>query len=99
MKIFLCSVAMLCSTFVFSQDYVDQVFILNEGYFDYTSNQLIEPVTIGVFNPSSQVYNVIDTIQGARFASDLILDQDFLYVAADNMIYKYDELHSLISFF
>ena len=91
MKNFFCSLAILSSIFVFSQDYVDQVFILNEGYFDYTSNQIVEPVTIGVFNPSSQVYNVIDTIQGARFASDLILDQDFLYVAADNMIYKYDK--------
>ena len=78
MKNFFCSLAILSSIFVFSQDYVDQVFILNEGYFDYTSNQIVEPVTIGVFNPSSQVYNVIDTIQGARFASDLILDQDFL---------------------
>ena len=74
-----------------AQDYVHQVLILNEGYFDYTLNQSIEPVTIGSYNPVSQQYIIIDTIQGARFASDLIIDDSHFYVAADNMLHKYDK--------
>ena len=76
---------------VFSQDYVHQVFVLNEGYFDYSLNQSIEPVTIGTYNPSTQTYLTIDTIVGARFASDLVIDNDYFYVAADNMLHKYDK--------
>ena len=72
-----------------AQDYVHQVLVLNEGYFDYTLNQSIEPVTIGSYNPVSQQYIIIDTIQGARFASDLIIDDSYFYVAADNMLHKY----------
>jgi len=74
-----------------AQNYVHQVLILNEGYFDYTLNQSIEPVTIGSYNPISQHYVIIDTIQGARFASDLIIDDYHFYVAADNMLHKYDK--------
>ena len=74
-----------------AQDYVHQVLVLNEGYFDYTLNQSIEPVTIGSYNPVSQQYIIIDTIQGARFASDLIIDDSYFYVAADNMLHKYDK--------
>ena len=74
-----------------AQNYVHQVLVLNEGYFDYTLNQSIEPVTIGSYNPISQQYIIIDTIQGARFASDLIIDDYHFYVAADNMLHKYDK--------
>ena len=53
-----------------AQNYVHQVLILNEGYFDYQTNQIMEPVTIGSYNPNTQTYTTIDTINGARFASD-----------------------------
>lgn len=76
---------------VLAQDYVHQVFVLNEGYFDYTLNQSIEPVTIGSYDPVSQTYYTIDTIHGARFASDIVLDDNYFYVAADNMLHKYDK--------
>lgn len=74
----------------FGQSYVDRVIVLNEGYFDYTANQIVVPPTIGFYDPATQVYSVIDTLFGARFASDIILSGDFLYVAADNQLYKYD---------
>ena len=74
-----------------AQNYVHQVFILNEGYFDYQTNQIIEPVTIGSYDPNTQTFTTIDTINGARFASDIIVDDSFFYVAADNTLYKYDK--------
>ena len=73
-----------------AQNYVHQVFVLNEGYFDYNLNQSVSPVTIGAYMPSNQSYITLDTIYGARFASDLVIDGDYFYVAADNMLYKYD---------
>ena len=74
-----------------SQSYVKQVFVLNEGYFDYTLNQIVEPVTVASYDPLSSTYTVIDTLNGARFASDLVIDDHFMYIAADNMLYKYDK--------
>ena len=74
-----------------AQEYVHQVIVLNEGYFDYSLNQSIEPVTIGSYNPSSQTYLTMDTIHSARFASDLVVDENYFYIAADNMLYKYDK--------
>ena len=83
--------AILSTQILFSQNYIHQVLILNEGYFDYSLNQSIQPVTIGTYNPSIQTYLTVDTIQGARFASDLVISGDYFYVAADNMLHKYDK--------
>ena len=75
----------------FAQNYVHQVLVLNEGYFDYTTNQSVVPPTIGSYDPVTQTYTTIDTIQSARFGSDLIIDGDYFYVAADNHLYKYNK--------
>ena len=74
-----------------AQDYVHQVLVLNEGYFDYTTNQSIIPPTIGSYDPATEIYTTVDTILGARFASDMIIGGDHVYVAADNMLYKYNK--------
>jgi hypothetical protein len=74
-----------------AQDYVHQVLVLNEGYFDYTTNQSIIPPTIGSYDPLTENYTTVDTILGARFASDMIIDGEYVYIAADNMLYKYDK--------
>ncbi|MDG1842433.1 MAG: T9SS type A sorting domain-containing protein [Crocinitomicaceae bacterium] len=91
MKNKLLLIALAISLFTNAQNTINQVFILNEGYFDYTANQLISPATLGSYNPTSQVYSVVDTLDGARFASDMIIDNNHLYVAADNKLYKYDK--------
>ena len=62
--------------YIQAQEYVHQVLILNEGYFDYTTQQIIEPVTIGSYNPINQVYTEIAIIDSARFASDLIINKE-----------------------
>ena len=74
-----------------AQEYVHQVIVLNEGYFDYSLNQSIVPPTIGSYNPTTQAYTSVDTLHTARFASDLVVDANYFYVAADNMLYKYDK--------
>ena len=90
MKQIFTSVLLLISAFTFSQNYLHKVLVLNEGYFDYQTNQIIDPVTIGSYDPSTQIYSVVSTLNGMRFGSDLIIDGNFYYVAADSKIYKMD---------
>ena len=83
-------VGLCVSGFTFAQNYVNQVIILNEGYYDYQTGAILEPVTIGSYNPTTQQYQVVDTLENMRFASDLVIDGNFYYVAADAKIYKMD---------
>jgi hypothetical protein len=71
---------------LFAQDYVNQVLVLNEGKFG--QNEF--PVTLGSYDPTTQNYEVVDTIEGARFASDMVIDGDNIFVMADTLLLKYD---------
>jgi hypothetical protein len=82
--------AALTSASLYAQQYVHQVLVANEGFFDFQTNAIIEPATIGSYNPSTQTYVVVDTLDGQRFSSDIIIDGNFYYVAADTKIFKYD---------
>lgn len=82
--------AALTSASLYAQQYVHQVLVANEGFFDFQTNAIIEPATIGSYNPSTQTYVVVDTLDGQRFSSDVIIDGNFYYVAADTKIYKYN---------
>jgi len=82
--------AVLCSSGLFAQQYTHQVLIANEGFFDFQTNAIIEPATIGSYNPTTQTYVVVDTLEGQRFSSDVLIDGAFYYVAADTKIYKFD---------
>ena len=78
--------------------YINQVLILNEGYLDFSSDSIIEPVTIGSYDVVTDMYSDVITIEGSKFASDLIIEGDFFYVAADNVVNKYDlNTYELIS--
>ena len=82
--------AVCISYLSYSQQYLHQVLVLNEGYFDFSLNQTVVPPTIGSYDPISEVYTTLDTLTNSRFASDMIIEGDFVYVAADNILYKYD---------
>ena len=90
MKNVLVSLGLFLSVIAQAQNYLHQAIILNEGYFDYQTNQILEPVTIGKYDPITQSYSVVNTLDGMRFASDVIIDGNFYYVAADSKIFKMD---------
>jgi hypothetical protein len=90
MKKVLFTIGFGLSTLVQAQNYVHQAIILNEGYFDFQTNEIIEPVTIGSYNPSTQIYQVVDTLEGMRFGSDVLIDGNYYFVAADSKIFKMD---------
>lgn len=75
-----------------AQSITERVLILNEGYYDYWTGDIITPVSIGSYNPELDSYTKLHEIEGARFASDIVLDENFYYVAADHLLLKYDLL-------
>ncbi len=85
MKNYLFYLSALLFSSSFAQNHVHQVLILNEGLYDYDS-----PVSVGSYDPLTQIYSTVVEIDSSRFASDLIIDSTFFYVAADNKILKYD---------
>ena len=87
-KVFL----MLCivTQCVIGQNVVNQALILNEGRYDYATGEIDVPVTIGSYNPVTADYNTVAAIADARFASDILIDGDYFYVAADTQLLKYD---------
>jgi len=90
MKKMLLVIGLGLTTFAQAQNYVNQAIILNEGYFDYTNSVIVEPVTIGTYNPETQVYSIVDTLENMRFASDIVISGNYYYVAADTKIFKMD---------
>lgn len=62
-----------------------QVIVLNQGPYAAAPH-----VTVGSYNPVTKVYTNFDTIKNARFASDVIIDSGYIYVAADTLLVKYD---------
>ncbi|RCL75931.1 MAG: hypothetical protein DBW72_02570, partial [Flavobacteriales bacterium] len=78
--------------------HLHQVLILNEGYFDYTNNEIVVPASVGVYDPIENTYSQVLELTGMRFGSDLVIDGDFYYVAADTKIFKIDlDSHEIIS--
>ena len=90
MKKMLLVIGLGLTTFAQAQSYVNQAIILNEGYYDYTNSVIIEPVTIGSYNPATQVYSIVDTLENMRFGSDIVISGNYYYVAADTKIFKMD---------
>jgi hypothetical protein len=90
MKKVLFTIGFGLSTLVQAQNYVHQAIILNEGYFDYQTNEILVPVTVGSYNPATQIYQVVDTLEGMRFGSDVLIDGNYYFVAADSKIFKMD---------
>ncbi len=74
-----------------AQSYVHQVVVLNEGYFDFVNQTQVVPVTLGTYAPSTGTYQNVATIAGPRFASDVLVHEAGIYVAADDRILRYDQ--------
>ena len=81
--------ALFLFTFLVYSQNNENLIILNEGYYDFTNQEIIEPVSIGVYDTDEQSYEEVIVIDGVRFASDMIVDEGILYLAADNKILKY----------
>ncbi|MBL7981429.1 MAG: T9SS type A sorting domain-containing protein [Flavobacteriales bacterium] len=74
-----------------AQSTVNQVVVLNEGYYDYFNGQgQLVPVTLGSYDPTTGIYQTVATITGPRFGSDVLVDGGDIYVAADDRVLRFD---------
>lgn len=78
----------ICNCLLYSQ--IRQILVLNEGAFDYVNNKILVPVTTGSFQPGKGIYTHLNEISDARFASDIILDGNSYWVAADKYLLKFN---------
>lgn len=77
----------ICFIFsLFASGQLKQIIVLNEGSFDFTTGQITEPVSLGAWDPVFNTYEKKLIIPQVRFASDLILDGNSVWIAADNKI-------------
>lgn len=89
---FLFSAVALClSTGLMAQNYVHQVIVLNEGYFNFADQVQEVPVSFGSFDPATETYTHIADIPNARFASDVEVDDMYIYIAADTLLLTFDK--------
>lgn len=72
-----------------SQD-VNRVLVLCEGGFYFETGEVIEWPTLGVYTEADGSYEVLKTYVGHHFASDMIVDGQDLYVAAEDTVYHYN---------
>lgn len=81
-------VSLLTAGVLQAQTYVHQVLVLNEGYYDQTTQ--VVPVSLGSYDPALGTYQEVAVFTGPRFGSDVIVDGSSIYVAADDRLYRID---------
>lgn len=84
------TVGLIFSLSLHSQSHLHQVIVLNEGWSDWQTGEVIEPATMGVYDPGLQLYTLVDTLDGAAFVSDAAIFNETILVAADGALLQYD---------
>ena len=73
-----------------AQQYVHQVLVLSEGYFDFGTQTQVTPVTLYSYDTSQGTVQSVAVINDARFGTHVQVHGPFIYVAADSFLLKYD---------
>lgn len=78
----------LANCLLFSQ--LKSILVLNEGAYDYVNGKSDVPVSLGRYDLLSKEYTEMVQVENARFASDLALDGESVWIAADQWLIEYD---------
>lgn len=81
---------MFLSQINIAQNQLHSVLILNEGRYDYVNQSQAIPVSLGKYDPKAKSYEKIKDIVGVRFASDLLIHDNYILLAADTALIKLD---------
>ncbi len=85
------SVMLSFSTITLAGDYVHRVIIANEGFYDYYGGMAqVQPAHLAAYDPVTGAYSVFDTIEGARFTTEVLVNEHYIVAAADTFLIKYD---------
>jgi len=69
-------------------DYVNAVWVLNEGMQDWTTGEMTELASVGVYDPVSQMLTEVMEFEGSRFTTDIVVAEGSAFIGADNKIVK-----------
>lgn len=64
------------------------VWILNEGVLDWNTNEMLEPASVGVYDPETGVFSDVLEFPEADFTTNIIIEGGSAYLGADNKIVK-----------
>lgn len=88
----------LIISFLIGSTQAQRLLILNEGAYDFRTGQILQPVSVGAYSFETKTYQKILDIPEMKFASDLKIDGNSFWVAADRKIFRFSLAdHSLIS--
>ena len=76
------------STFLFAQQYVNQVIVVNGGTYEFAP-PYTDYVTVAALDPQTSSLTVFDTIR-TQSAQDVVVDGKYAWVAAQDSIVKYN---------
>jgi len=69
-------------------DYVNSVWVLNEGVQDWNTGEMVELASVGVYDPVSQMLTEVMEFEGSRFTTDIVVAEGSAFIGADNRIVK-----------
>jgi hypothetical protein len=66
------------------------VWVLNEGMQDWTTGEMVEPASVGVYDLETGNFASVVEFEGSSFTTNIVIEEGSAYVGADNKIYKID---------
>jgi hypothetical protein len=69
-------------------DYLNAVWVLNEGLPDWDTGEMVEFASVGVYNPVAQTFTQVMEFEGSSFTTDVIIAEGSVFIGADNKIVK-----------
>jgi hypothetical protein len=84
------SVVCLMASTLQAQEYVNAVWVLDEGLLDWQTGEMVEPAGVGVYTPETGEFTSVMTFPDASFTTNIVIADGAAYVGADTKIYKID---------
>ena len=84
------SVVCLMASTLQAQEYVNAVWVLDEGLLDWQTGEMVEPAGVGVYTPETGEFTSVMTFLDASFTTNIVIADGAAYVGADTKIYKID---------
>jgi len=83
-------VCLLATALQAQEDYVNAVWVLDEGLLDWQTGEMVEPAGVGVYSPETGEFTSVMTFPEASFTTNIVIAEGAAYIGADNKIYKID---------
>lgn len=76
------------SSMTAQEAYLNSVWVLNEGLQDWSTGEMVEFASVGIYDPVSQICTEVMEFEDSRFTTDIIVAGGSAFIGADNKIVK-----------